>query len=120
MAKITMEDCLEVVPNRFNLTIMAANRARELLRGEKAVIEVREGEKPSVTALREIASGRFTQEKLDQLLIAGVDKDSIKNKAPRDSIGIPNETTKKAMKEAESGNCQKFNTVDELMTDLKK
>ena len=120
MAKITMEDCLEVVPNRFNLTIMASNRARELLKGEKAVIDVRDGEKPNVTALREIASGRFTQEKLNQLFIAGVDKESNKSKAPRDSLGIPNETTKKAMKEAESGNCPKFNTVDKLMTDLKK
>lgn len=67
MAKITVEDCLEVVPNRFELTLMAANRTRELLKGATAIIDVKVGEKPAVTALREIASGKFTKEKLNQL-----------------------------------------------------
>lgn len=67
MAKITVEDCLNVVPNRFELTVMAANRTRELLKGAFAIIDVKAGEKPAVTALREISSGKFTKEKLNQL-----------------------------------------------------
>ena len=45
MAKITVEDCLEVVPNRFELILIAANRARELEKGEPAIIKVKNGEK---------------------------------------------------------------------------
>lgn len=67
MAKITIEDCLTVIPNRFELTVVAANRARELSKGHAAIIPVKVGEKPTVTALREIASGKFSKEKLQQL-----------------------------------------------------
>lgn len=67
MAKITVEDCLEVIPNRFELILIAANRARELEKGEPAIIKVKNGEKPTVTALREIATGQFTDEKIKQL-----------------------------------------------------
>lgn len=70
MAKITIEDCLEIIPNRFELTIIAANRARELTKGHASIIPVKVGEKPTVTALREIASGKFPQEKLNRLKIA--------------------------------------------------
>ncbi|HLS41723.1 MAG TPA: DNA-directed RNA polymerase subunit omega [Paenalcaligenes sp.] len=55
MARITVEDCLEQIPNRFNLTLAAAYRARELAQGHEPRIESRN--KPTVTALREIASG---------------------------------------------------------------
>ncbi len=67
MAKITVEDCLEVVPNRFELILIATNRARELEKGEPAIIKVKNGEKHTVTALREVASGRFSEEKIKQL-----------------------------------------------------
>lgn len=55
MARITVEDCLDKIPNRFNLTLAAAYRARELAQGHEPRIESRN--KPTVTALREIASG---------------------------------------------------------------
>ena len=55
MARITVEDCLEQIPNRFNLTLVAAYRARELAQGHEPRLETRN--KPTVTALREIASG---------------------------------------------------------------
>lgn len=67
MARITIEDCLAVIPNRFELTMIASNRARELTKGHAAIIPVKAGEKPSVIALREIASGKFSQDKLDKL-----------------------------------------------------
>ena len=55
MARITVEDCMEIIPNRFNLTLVAAYRARELAQGHEPRIESRN--KPTVTALREIAAG---------------------------------------------------------------
>lgn len=67
MARVTIEDCLKQIPNRFELTLIASNRARELEQGEPAIIDVKNGEKSTVIALREVASGKFTAEKLEQL-----------------------------------------------------
>jgi len=56
MARITVEDCLEQIPNRFDLTLAATYRARELAQGHEARINSSQ-DKPTVTALREIAAG---------------------------------------------------------------
>ncbi len=56
MARITVEDCLEKIPNRFNLTLAATYRARELAQGHEARVEHNK-DKPTVIALREIAAG---------------------------------------------------------------
>lgn len=56
MARITVEDCLDHVENRFKLVILASKRARQLARGGMAMVEV-ENDKPTVLALREIAEG---------------------------------------------------------------
>ena len=56
MARVTVEDCLEQVANRFALTILAAERARQLSKGGKPLFTC--DNKPSVTALREIADGK--------------------------------------------------------------
>ncbi len=57
MARVTVEDCLEVVDNRFELVIMASRRARQLAKGAPSTLEGEEGDdKPTVLALREIAS----------------------------------------------------------------
>ncbi|MEM9487870.1 MAG: DNA-directed RNA polymerase subunit omega [Myxococcota bacterium] len=58
MARVTVEDCLEKIPNRFALVILAAERARQLARGQDALVHC--DNKPAVTALREIASGNVT------------------------------------------------------------
>lgn len=56
MARVTVEDCLEKVDNRFALTILAAERARQLSKGGRPL--VRCDNKPAVTALREIAEAK--------------------------------------------------------------
>jgi DNA-directed RNA polymerase subunit omega len=56
MARVTVEDCLEKVGNRFALVILAAERARQLSKGARPL--VRCDNKPAVTALREIADGK--------------------------------------------------------------
>jgi DNA-directed RNA polymerase subunit omega len=62
MARITVEDCLGCVDNRFELVLIAARRARELALGREPLIPW-ENDKPTVVALRELAEG-----KLDHLL----------------------------------------------------
>jgi DNA-directed RNA polymerase subunit omega len=56
MARITVEDCLENIPNRFSLVLVAAERAKQLLKGEPCLIAQEQGNKEIVTALREIAA----------------------------------------------------------------
>lgn len=62
MARITVEDCLKQIPNRFELTLVATYRARMLAQGHSAKIDSKD--KPTVTALREVASGRVGVEML--------------------------------------------------------
>lgn len=57
MARITVEDCLKYVKNRFELVIIAAKRARQLSRGSVDPTVPWENDKPTVVALREIATG---------------------------------------------------------------
>ena len=56
MARITVEDCLQKVPNRFELVILGAKRAKQLFKGAKPLLETDNRE--IVTALREMAAGR--------------------------------------------------------------
>ncbi|MBQ9244063.1 MAG: DNA-directed RNA polymerase subunit omega [Proteobacteria bacterium] len=55
MARVTVEDCLEKIPNRFAMALLASKRARDLLNGAEPTIST--DNKPCVTALREIAEG---------------------------------------------------------------
>ena len=64
MARITVEDCTEVVPNRYELVLMAANRARLLGKGRPAGV-AHEQDKNTVIALREIAAGKVGKELLN-------------------------------------------------------
>jgi len=57
MARITVDDCLKKIPNRFQLTLIASIRARQLANGAESMIENVNEDKPSVLALREIAAG---------------------------------------------------------------
>jgi DNA-directed RNA polymerase subunit omega len=56
LARVTVEDCLEQVTNRFALTILAAERARQISKGGKPLVVC--DNKPAVTALREIADAK--------------------------------------------------------------
>ncbi len=59
MARITVDDCLDQIPNRFQLTLVAAYRARQLHNGAEALINTHGlRDKPTVLALREIAAGK--------------------------------------------------------------
>ena len=65
MARITVEDCLKMIPNRFELALAATFRARQLAQGHTPKIESRD--KPTVVALREIAAGQVGVEMLKKV-----------------------------------------------------
>lgn len=65
MARVTVEDCLEKVPNRFALVLMVAKRAKQLLKGAEATVSTRSN-KYIVSSLREVAIGNVVyQETMD-------------------------------------------------------
>ncbi len=66
MARVTVEDCLENVENRFKLVLLASKRARQLAKGADEFIP-RGRDKDTVLALREIAEGHVTEENIDLL-----------------------------------------------------
>jgi DNA-directed RNA polymerase subunit omega len=71
MARITIEDCEKIVKNRFELVILAAQRARQIFAGDAVTIEERKDEKKSVISLREIAASTVSVEKLKEKVIDG-------------------------------------------------
>lgn len=64
MARITVDDCIEKIPNRFELTLVATYRARQLAQGSQPLVESKD--KPIITALREIEAGKVGIEILNR------------------------------------------------------
>jgi DNA-directed RNA polymerase subunit omega len=62
MARVTVEDCLDKVENRFLLVMLAAKRVKQLFKGSKPLIENKSDNKNVVISLREIASGQLSYE----------------------------------------------------------
>jgi len=77
MARVTVEDCLDKIPNRFDLVVLAARRARDITLGRAPFVE-RENDKPTVIALREIAEGKID---LDYM--------NVQEASPMDMLGKP-------------------------------
>ena len=73
MARVTVEDCVERVPNRFELVLLAAQRARNISRGEELTVE-RDNDKNPVIALREIAEETIELPRLEQDLIKSLSR----------------------------------------------
>ena len=68
MARVTVEDCIEKIPNRFELVLLAAQRARNISRGESIEVE-RDNDKNPVVALREIADETQSADVLRERMI---------------------------------------------------
>ena len=73
MARITVEDCIDKVPNRFDLVLLAAHRARTLSKGAATTVE-QDNDKPSVIALREIAEQTVSPGDMREGLIHSIQK----------------------------------------------
>ena len=67
MARVTVEDCLEKIDNRFDLVMVASRRARQLQTGGKDPLVPNQNDKPTVMALREIAAGLIGRSILDEV-----------------------------------------------------
>ena len=75
MARVTVEDCLDHVENRFKLVLLASKRARQLSKGAEEFLP-RDKDKDTVLALREIAAGHVSPANINLLHRAGDDTDS--------------------------------------------
>ncbi len=98
MARITVEDCLENVKNRFELVMLAAKRARQLMRGSVDPTVAWENDKATVVALREIANGHtdFSDaHEVDKAPIAAVTLEEVSTQTVT-SLSEPDDNTEKA------------------------
>ncbi len=75
MARVTVEDCVEKVPNRFDLVLMAAQRAKNIAAGAALTVD-RDNDKNAVVALREIAEGTINPDSLVENLVTGMQKNA--------------------------------------------
>jgi len=73
MARVTVEDCVQKIPNRFELVLLAAQRARNLSRGEEMTVD-RDDDKNPVVALREIAAETVSLSGLEQDLVKSLSR----------------------------------------------
>ncbi len=90
MARITVEDCSEKIPNMFQLVLVASKRARQLANGAEPMVDW-ENDKPTVVALREVAEGYITESILserDQPMEDLLDMDSRPPAIPEDLLAV--------------------------------
>ena len=89
MARITVEDCLEKIPSRFDLILMASKRARQLSTTSRDPLVEWDNDKPTLVALREIEEGLLDQQTLEQTLEEDLllDEFSIPNNKEDDNLG---------------------------------
>ena len=73
MARVTVEDCIETIKNRFSLVMLASQRARSLSSGAELMVE-RDNDKNPVVALREIAEDKLDLEEIESSLVKGLQK----------------------------------------------
>ena len=91
MARVTVEDCIEKIPNRFDLVIAAAQRSREISNGIPIEID-RDNDKNPVVALREIASEAIDAESLHERFIRSMQKNLInEEKNSEDELSLEEE-----------------------------
>ncbi|MEE1877967.1 DNA-directed RNA polymerase subunit omega [Altererythrobacter litoralis] len=86
MARVTVEDCVDKVPNRFDLVLLAAQRAREISGGAELTIN-RDRDKNPVVALREIAEETIRPGELKEALVTGLQKILPDDEDEADEIG---------------------------------
>ena len=85
MARVTVEDCILQVPNRFDLVMKAAQRARDISAGASLTLD-RDNDKNPVVALREIADQTINLESLGDALVQGLQKQSEQDEPEEDIV----------------------------------
>ena len=113
MARVTVEDCLENVDNRFELVLTASQRARQIANGKEPLVDW-ENDKPTVVALREIAEGLVTTESLSQQARQEAEAEEVGIEATEDALDAeirgmfaaattPDENAEEAKEESPAG-----------------
>lgn len=87
MARVTVEDCVERIPNRFELVLLAAQRARNISRGEELTVD-RDNDKNPVVALREIADATIEIHKLEGDLLKSLSRAPEPEPADEDVVDL--------------------------------
>jgi DNA-directed RNA polymerase subunit omega len=91
MARVTVEDCVEKIPNRFDLVLMAAQRARQVSGGADLTID-RDRDKNPVVALREIAEGTVRPRDLHEAIITNLQKVRVDEEDATDELASLSES----------------------------
>ena len=86
MARVTVEDCVDKIPNRFDLVLLASQRARQISGGAELTID-RDRDKNPVVALREIAEETVIPEELNESLVANLQKVQVDDEDAPDAVG---------------------------------
>jgi DNA-directed RNA polymerase subunit omega len=86
MARVTVEDCVDKIPNRFDLVLLAAQRAREISGGSELTVD-RDRDKNPVVALREIAEQTVKPRDLSEAMVTGLQKILPDDEDDADEIG---------------------------------
>lgn len=90
MARVTVEDCIRKVQNRFDLVLLAAQRARQISAGAPLTIE-RDNDKNPVVALREIADGMVSLSELERHIIEGFQKHTMRDEPEEEYLDLLSE-----------------------------
>lgn len=103
MARVTVEDCILQVPNRFDLVMRAAQRARDISAGASLTLD-RDNDKNPVVALREIADQTINLESLGEAIVLGLQKQSERDEPEEDIVDfdtpvIPADAEREAVSE---------------------
>ena len=86
MARVTVEDCVDKIPNRFDLVLLAAQRARQISGGAELSID-RDRDKNPVVALREIAEETVKPQQLEEALISSLQRVQVDDDDAPDEVG---------------------------------
>jgi DNA-directed RNA polymerase subunit omega len=86
MARVTVEDCVDKIPNRFDLVLLAAQRARQVSGGAELTID-RDRDKNPVVALREIAEQTVKPKELQESLIGTLQRVQVDDEEAPDEVG---------------------------------
>ena len=86
MARVTVEDCVDKIPNRFDLVLLAAQRARQISGGADLTVE-RDRDKNPVVALREIAEERVRPDQLEESVLQSLQRVQVDDEDEADAVG---------------------------------
>ncbi len=86
MARVTVEDCVDKIPNRFDLVLLASQRARQISGGAELTID-RDRDKNPVVALREIAEETVKPKQLHEALVSNLQKVQVEDDEAPDEVG---------------------------------